>query len=79
MRQYTDGAGRVHVRVQVELMPAEAEAMAALADFVERPSEAKTLAALADDFERVFGNHTLNGLRRVRAAYRIERSEGDAR
>lgn len=60
MRQYTDGAGRVHVRVQVELTPAEA----------------KALAALADDFERAFGNHTLNGLRRVRAAYRIERGDG---
>lgn len=63
MRQYTDGAGRVHVRVQVELMPAEAEAM----------------AALADDFERIWGdgdNRLLNGLRRVRAAYRIERGDG---
>lgn len=63
MRQYTDGAGRVHVRVQVELTLAEAKAM----------------AALADDFERVFGdgdNRLLDGLRRVRMAYRIERGDG---
>ncbi len=63
MRQYTDGAGRVHVRIQVELTPAEARAM----------------AAVADDYEQIFGeggSPLLNGLRRVRAAWRIERGDG---
>ena len=63
MEVYTSGTGRKTERIRVDLTPEEARALASLADMTEKvvgPSD---------------GGPQLNGLRRIRSAYRIEEGQ----
>lgn len=62
METYTSGTGRETKRIRVDLTPEEARALASLADLTERVVQ----VGPGD------GGPQLTGLRRIRAAYRIE-------